>query len=95
MSNKTTLVTGGSRSGKSRHALEMSQKYNKKYFLATAEPLDEEMQERINRHQAERGQDWVTLEESLNVTEILEKNTNQYDVLILDCVTLWLSNLII
>ncbi|MBT5471480.1 MAG: 5,6-dimethylbenzimidazole synthase [Nitrospina sp.] len=94
MSNKTTLVTGGSRSGKSRHALEMSQKYNKKYFLATAEPLDEEMQERINRHQAERGQDWVTLEESLNVTEILEKNTNQYDVLILDCVTLWLSNLI-
>ncbi len=94
MSNKTTLVTGGSRSGKSRHALEMSQLYKRKYFLATAQPLDEEMQERINRHQAERGQDWVTLEEPLNVTEILEENANQYEVLVLDCVTLWLSNLI-
>ena len=95
MTNKTTLLTGGSRSGKSAHALKLSEKYTKKFFLATAEPLDDEMQERIKRHQAERGKDWTTLEEPLNVTETLKKESSHYEVLVLDCVTLWLSNLII
>ena len=95
MTNKTTLLTGGSRSGKSAHALKLSEKYTKKFFLATAEPLDDEMQERIKRHQAERGKDWTTLEEPLNVTEALKKESSHYEVLVLDCVTLWLSNLII
>ena len=93
MTNKTTLLTGGSRSGKSAHALKLSEKYTKKFFLATAEPLDDEMQERIKRHQAERGKDWTTLEEPLNVTETLKKESSHYDVLVLDCVTLWLSNI--
>ncbi len=94
MPNKTILVTGGSRSGKSRHALNLSQNFHKKFFLATAEPLDEEMQERIKRHQAERDKDWVTLEEPLDVTGVLKKEINEFDVLVLDCITLWLSNLI-
>lgn len=94
MSNKTILVTGGSRSGKSRYALQLSENFNKKIFLATAEPLDKEMRERIRRHQEERGKDWVVIEEPLNLTEALKKETNRYDVLLLDCITLWLNNLI-
>ena len=94
MKNKTTLLTGGSRSGKSAHALKLSEKYTKKFFLATAEPLDDEMQERIKRHQDERGKDWTTVEEPLNVTEALYKEIDRYEVLVLDCITLWLSNLI-
>ena len=94
MTKKTILLTGGSRSGKSRYALKLSKKYNKKFFLATAEPLDEEMQERIERHQEERGEGWVTLEEPLDLTRVLKKEQGRFEVLILDCITLWLNNLI-
>ncbi|MBC8283383.1 MAG: 5,6-dimethylbenzimidazole synthase [Nitrospinae bacterium] len=94
MTKKTILLTGGSRSGKSRHALKLSKKYNKRFFLATAEPLDEEMQDRIKRHQKERGEGWITLEEPLDLTKVLKKEQGRFEVLILDCITLWLNNLI-
>ena len=62
MSGKTVLVTGGSRSGKSRHALQLASNIDgPKIFLATAEPLDEEMAERIKKHQNERGKEWTTI----------------------------------
>lgn len=94
MTKKTILLTGGSRSGKSRHAIQLSKKYNKKIFLATAEPLDEEMQERIKKHQEERGEGWITLEEPLDLSTVLKKEQGHFEVLVLDCITLWLNNLI-
>jgi 5,6-dimethylbenzimidazole synthase len=94
MTKKTILLTGGSRSGKSRYALKLSNEYNKKLFIATAEPLDDEMQERIKRHQAERGEGWITVEEPLGLTRALKKEQGRFEVLVLDCITLWLNNLI-
>lgn len=95
MSGKTVLVTGGSRSGKSRHALELTV-CNKglKIFLATAEPLDDEMAERITKHQNERGKEWTTIEEPLDPTRVLNEKGNQQGSIVLDCITLWLSNMV-
>ncbi len=95
MSGKTILVTGGSRSGKSRHALQLTKNINaSKIFLATAEPLDDEMAERIQKHQEERGKEWTTIEEPLDPASVLRNKENQPGFIVLDCVTLWLSNMI-
>ena len=92
MSKKNILITGGTRSGKSRHALAIANGLSgEKMFLATAEPLDEEMTERIAHHKKERGPEWITIEEPLDpVSKLKESNA---DVLIFDCMTLWISNL--
>jgi 5,6-dimethylbenzimidazole synthase len=95
MSGKTILVTGGSRSGKSRHALQLATKTNDpKIFIATAEPLDEEMAERIKNHRNERGKEWTTIEEPLDPAKILRAQGNQPCFIVLDCITLWLSNMV-
>ena len=93
---KTILITGGCRSGKSRHALKLANSLpGEKVFLATAQPLDEEMDERIKRHRQERGKEWVTFEEPLNISAVLDKlKDNPKTVLVLDCLTLWISNLL-
>ncbi len=95
MPGKTILITGGSRSGKSRHALHLTKNIRgQKIFLATAEPLDEEMAERIKKHQNERGKEWSTIEESLDPTSVLKEKGDEPGYIILDCITLWLSNMI-
>ncbi len=95
MSGKTILVTGGSRSGKSRHALHLAANTkNPKIFIATAEPLDEEMAERIQKHQDERGKEWVTIEEPLDPAKVLNEKATKPGFILLDCITLWLSNMI-
>ena len=93
---KNILITGGCRSGKSKHALHLAQNLpGKKFFLATAQPLDEEMTERIQKHRQERGKEWVTYEEPLNLSAIIEKlDVDPQSVLVLDCLTLWISNLL-
>jgi 5,6-dimethylbenzimidazole synthase len=92
----TILITGGCRSGKSRHALQLAESFSgKKYFLATAQPLDDEMAKRIKKHRVERGDEWVTFEEPLNLTGVLENvGSDPQSVLVLDCLTLWISNLL-
>lgn len=95
MSGKTILVTGGSRSGKSRHALELASGTNvQKLFLATAEPFDEEMAERIHKHQQERGKEWSTLEEPLDPAKVIREHGIKPGYIVFDCVTLWLNNMI-
>jgi len=93
---KTILITGGCRSGKSRHALQLAETFSgKKFFLATAQPLDDEMAKRIKKHRTERGEEWVTFEEPLNLTKVLENlGSDPQSVLVLDCLTLWISNLL-
>lgn len=89
------LVTGASRSGKSRFALAWAQAYEApRLFLATARATDDEMAERIRKHKEERGQGWITLEEPLGVEEPLLNPPRGVGAIVLDCVTLWLSNLI-
>jgi 5,6-dimethylbenzimidazole synthase len=94
MSGKTILVTGGSRSGKSNHALQLMSNIGPKIFIATAEAFDEEMSERIQKHQDERRKEWITFEEPLDPARVLREKGAQPGYIVLDCITLWLSNMI-
>lgn len=91
-----TLILGGCRSGKSRHALELAEQsgLQDKFFLATSQALDSEMQERITKHQRERGPAWTTVEEPLDITGVLERRSCPSSLILLDCLTLWVSNLL-
>ena len=91
-----TFIIGGSRSGKSSFALERaSQEEGIKAFIATAQAFDEEMKERIARHRTERSVEWTTFEEPLGLPQIIGDLAGKYNVLLVDCLTLWLSNLMI
>ncbi|MBI4745165.1 MAG: bifunctional adenosylcobinamide kinase/adenosylcobinamide-phosphate guanylyltransferase [Deltaproteobacteria bacterium] len=68
---------------------------NKKCYLATAQALDSEMEDRIAKHRAERGDDWDCIEEPLNVASMLREISGKYDVVLFDCLTLWISNLML
>lgn len=89
------LILGGARSGKSAYALRLGERYPEpRAFLATAEALDEEMAERIAAHRRSRPSSWETVEEPLKVVETLRGLDERYRVIVLDCLTLWLSNLL-
>jgi len=88
------LIGGGSRSGKSSAALGMLKAAgDRRGFIATAQAWDDEMRERIARHRAERGESIVTWEEPLTVAARIEAEDGAYDAIVVDCLTLWLSNL--
>ena len=89
-----TFVIGGARSGKSSFALkEGSALAGKKAYVATAEALDAEMKARIEKHREERSEEWITFEEPLNIARLIEDIHEKHDVIIIDCLTVWLSNL--
>lgn len=89
------FVTGGSWSGKSAFALRRASSFNGDAvsFIATAEALDREMNDRITQHKLERNPKWQTLEESLDIKSALERATHK--LIVLDCVALWVSNLLL
>ncbi len=94
--NSLTLITGGARSGKSAFALEHAAGLGaRRAFIATAQALDDEMRVRIEAHKRERGEDWHTVEEPLALAQWLEDNADKYDVVVVDCLTLWLSNIML
>ena len=89
------LVGGGVRSGKSAFALALARTLGpRRAFLATAEPRDGEMAERIARHRAERGAEFATVEEPLELRRAVAA-LGELDVVVVDCLTLWLSNLLL
>ncbi len=96
-----TLILGGTKSGKSAHALMMGERLISKeagnpgsgLFIATAQAGDAEMKERIRRHRAERGRQWQTVEEPVDITGVLQEQSDSYRVIVIDCLTLWVSNL--
>ena len=93
--SKVLMVTGGARSGKSRFAERLAESYGpQRGYLATGQPGDAEMAERIARHRGRRGDEWQTVEEPLQVTRALLDHDGRFSVLLLDCITLWLSNLL-
>ena len=89
------LLGGGVRSGKSAFALELARRFgNKRAFIATATALDDEMKSRIERHQRERRDEFTTIEEPIDLAAALDALIG-YDVAVVDCLTLWLSNLLL
>src|SRR4029077_4927866 len=88
------LIGGGSRSGKSRQALQLARQRGLRLgFIATAQALDDEMRERILVHQLERGPDFTTIEEPLTLASAIERHSGDFDAIVVDCLTLWLSNI--
>jgi adenosylcobinamide kinase/adenosylcobinamide-phosphate guanylyltransferase len=91
-----SLILGGARSGKTRHAEELGRKHpGKRVYIATAEPGDEEMRARIILHRKNRGADWRTIEEPLALAEILKRECAADHFVLVDCITLWISNLLL
>jgi len=94
--NKTIFITGGCKSGKSRHALELSEEIStiNRIFIATSMPLDDEMKERIDRHKQERDKSWKTVEAPIELSVAINENNKNGDVILVDCLTLWINNLL-
>ena len=93
---RLALITGAAKSGKSRYAQTLAESHpGPRLFMATAEPLDQEMAVRIARHQELRGPEWVTREEPLALAPALQDADNHYEVILVDCLTIWLSNLLV
>ncbi|TCP38103.1 bifunctional adenosylcobinamide kinase/adenosylcobinamide-phosphate guanylyltransferase [Rhodovulum marinum] len=91
----TILVTGGARSGKSRHAEARACAFpGERFYIATARAEDEEMHARIARHISDRGEGWTTVEEPFDLAGALDR-TDGRGPRLLDCLTLWLSNLML
>jgi len=92
----TSLILGGARSGKSRYAENLAVKTNKNLiYIATAQMLDKEMQERVAEHQKDRqNKAWKTIEEPLALASSLEQHSTVDSVILVDCLTMWLNNLL-
>ncbi|MCF8145187.1 MAG: bifunctional adenosylcobinamide kinase/adenosylcobinamide-phosphate guanylyltransferase [Deltaproteobacteria bacterium] len=90
------LVLGGARSGKSSWALRYAEEtYASCLFVATAQVEDDEMAERVRLHQASRGPGWRLIEEPLDIAETLQSDIGDADVALIDCMTIWLSNILL
>lgn len=87
------LVIGGARSGKSVYAESAAIASGlKRYYVATATVLDEEMRARVAHHQGQRSSDWITMEEPIRLAEILQQVDGPDRCILVDCLTLWLTN---
>lgn len=97
-----TLILGAVRSGKSRYAETLSVDLSRKaqsrlIYIATSHPNDDEMQKRVNEHQTQRklsGENWVTVEETLYLADILKDLSTPKTTILIDCLTLWMTNLL-
>jgi adenosylcobinamide kinase/adenosylcobinamide-phosphate guanylyltransferase len=92
---RVALILGGARSGKSRYGLGLAARCPApRLFVATCEPRDVEMEARIAAHQRERGSDWTTQEVPLGLVATLRAAQGSYGVILVDCLTMWVSNLL-
>jgi adenosylcobinamide kinase/adenosylcobinamide-phosphate guanylyltransferase len=92
----TTLVLGGARSGKSRHAENLVVASGaERVYLATAAAGDDEMAKRIATHQESRGPGWRTIEEQFDLAALLTREARHGRAVLVDCLTLWLTNLML
>jgi len=91
------LFIGGCRSGKSTAALQRAQQIGgaRKIFVATCQPYDAEMQLRVERHRRERDAAWETIEEPLEIADIVRQQSGPQTVILVDCLTLWLTNMVV
>jgi adenosylcobinamide kinase/adenosylcobinamide-phosphate guanylyltransferase len=91
--SKLILVLGGAASGKSQAALDLAGQRGSRAFVATGQAFDREMKVRIKRHQAARSSDWETSEVPIEIEKWFISNGDNYQSVVLDCITLWLSNM--
>lgn len=92
---KCTLILGGARSGKSRFAQALAeQEEGRLVYVATAGAYDAEMEERVERHRDDRGEQWETVEEQYDLAAVIARYSGS-STLLVDCLTLWLSNVIL
>jgi adenosylcobinamide kinase/adenosylcobinamide-phosphate guanylyltransferase len=95
MSGSLTFILGGARSGKSAFAQRLAMKGRQVLFVATAEAHDDDMARRIEAHRKDRPAEWDTLEEPVDLAESLKDAVAAYDTVVVDCLTLWVSNLLL
>jgi adenosylcobinamide kinase/adenosylcobinamide-phosphate guanylyltransferase len=89
-----TLILGGARSGKSRLAQRLAAKAERVGYVATCQAgQDPEMLARIERHRGDRPSGWRTIEEPLALADVVQRMTSEADAILVDCLTIWLSNL--
>ena len=93
---ETVFIIGGCRSGKSRHALSTATGFSgaKNIFIATCIPHDDELKHRVAEHRKERGRNWQTVEAPISLPEAIIEHGRDGHVLVVDCLTLWINNLI-
>lgn len=95
LSKRVKLILGGARSGKSRFAEQAAKDSGKDViYIATATVYDDEMQQRIDRHIDDRPSHWRTIEEPLQLAQVLQQYDKENTCLLVDCLTLWLSNIL-
>lgn len=94
---RSILVIGACKSGKTAHALSLAESFSgtEKTYVATCVPLDQEMCERAANHRRERGFGWTTREAPLALAETIVETATEGKVTVVDCLTLWLSNLLL
>jgi len=87
------LFIGGIKSGKSKNAEEYVLKHSKKkpFYLATTEFFDDEMREKVKKHQTQRGDKFITIEESLQLSKVIK---NQDNIILVECVSMWINNML-
>lgn len=96
MTKQIILVTGGARAGKSGYAEKRAEDLGaRRLYIATAEAKDEEMAQRIAEHKKRRGNDWATVEEPVELSSALLAQRGRIDCALVDCLTIWLSNLLL
>jgi adenosylcobinamide kinase / adenosylcobinamide-phosphate guanylyltransferase len=96
MAKQIILITGGARSGKSRYAEARAAALgSRRLYVATAEAKDEEMARRISAHKSRRGSGWATIEAPVQLSAALLPRRDPIDCALVDCLTLWLSNLLL
>jgi len=98
LKSQTSLIIGGGRSGKSSYAqdyaLNVSEGTPSRAYIATAEPIDREMKERIAAHQKDRSDRFITIEEPLDLAQAIQDLPPSVEVCVVDCLTVWLGNLL-
>ncbi|MFC1885354.1 bifunctional adenosylcobinamide kinase/adenosylcobinamide-phosphate guanylyltransferase [Thermodesulfobacteriota bacterium] len=95
ISKKLIFILGGARSGKSSWALHYAESnYEKLLFVATAEITDEEMANKVRLHKESRGDNWRLLEEPLDIAKVIKDGFIETDVILIDCMTIWLNNVL-
>ena len=93
---RRVLILGGARSGKSRTALQLAEQASaKRIYVATAQAFDDEMRERIALHRLERDRSWQTVDAPFELPQAIQAQTGPDKVALVDCLTLWLSNIVL
>src|ERR1700678_3554366 len=92
--SSVTLVLGGVRSGKSRYAQQLAEQSDRVVFVATAKVTDDEMRRKIERHREDRPKEWLTVEEPLELVQVLAQHESSCDVILVDCLTIFAANLL-